>query len=1240
MSGKNPIDASLEIHNTYIVISLIGHLRHYGWAACLLSVGVPAVAQGPTAENLAAEAVEEVTRQIYAATTLEQSLWASQPGAIRTFGAAGFPSRIYKLYSASRPIIGSTEDPSADVPARWSDRPDDFVDLNAPSWENGEPVFPIADPRAATGDAATTVEGFRYRAETEGVVLPAAGVAPDAQRLPMPVRWIYRLRDGSTGYLASDGRFLGTTNATAENPIVGRFAYWTDDDTSKINVNTASEGVYWDVPRCDTSEERAYANRQPAADEFQRLPGHPARVCLSSVLFPGRRWYLPGTGGDLTPLGFDELQTLWALSTTAAPRGTRGGTESTNSLAGLSAHANAPALCFGRFVERVPASLQQRATRSEFFLTTSNRAPELNAFGRPRLSMWPLRSSSGISTGFDNATQAMNRVGNSTYVVTHRDSDSVNNEYYQLNSRQANYLRAQLAGRIPGRAQSLALKFGPHADQDAEHLIVGAIGRIRATNLIPFVARGSNEISYGQVSPLCACGGSTLHNHRLEEPGVVLPRESGRFPAISEVALHFICLAERTDSGLRGDPAIAATLPSNHRSIGVALVLETFTPTHGYTGLTPNFAVRVTGPDQGPPPPVRLNGEVLDVLRSTLARTSPVVSPPGTISYSRPWGANGGIGMLAGNPQPVEWSRLDPDSTPPLPIGATVAVPTSDSTMEFGGLGVDSQLVLRILDSPDSSRTVQTIRLAFPPTTLPVPEYTDPDHDTFAKRGTATGSVENTQIREGDVIRSLVPSHGDYRLVLSRLALDEHVFQPHPEYFGSGRLAHALTRTDGSALPGNIPGRGLVADAEYPDALRPDFPVPPSSPSFAPRIPGGYHFPVDPALTGDWDNGLSLAPDGAYVGMGDEGMLATAYFDAIERPFPYPPSPVFSSPYRMTSSAVTLGSLASGTASGIPWRTLLFRPQSSHFGASDPPDHLWLDLFWMPKVTRQTLLGSFLAEPFVSEGMVNLNHRIAPFSYLTRATALHALLKSQKILAIPTSAGPIYKSGAGDQPWRHHLDAGETLRQWEGRFFRTASELCEQYLVPEGESLEGMPAFWDAHRLTGDNTRERPYADLYGLVTTKSNSYTTHVIAQAIRKGPGSPPERIAHALDTYSPPFRGEAFLRRVLDGRDARIPDYLATPDAPSLESLYRIEAYGFPALEKSPFRIRTITEVGDARFQITWSTVPERCERVEFSTDLVSWTPAGDWMNTRATTMAATVSPVDISGPTDVYFRIVRW
>ena len=101
-------------------------------------------------------------------------------------------------------------------------------------------------------------------------------------------------------------------------------------------------------------------------------------------------------------------------------------------------------------------------------------------------------------------------------------------------------------------------------------------------------------------------------------------------------------------------------------------------------------------------------------------------------------------------------------------------------------------------------------------------------------------------------------------------------------------------------------------------------------------------------------------------------------------------------------------------------------PARSHFGAKQLPDHLWMDYFWMPVVQPYVI-----SEPFSTAGKVNMNYQILPFQYIRRATALHAVMKAEKILAIPNRNVDDYKTGAGNRKWRHFIDIDETLKQWD-----------------------------------------------------------------------------------------------------------------------------------------------------------------------------------------------------------------
>jgi uncharacterized protein (TIGR02600 family) len=276
-------------------------------------------------------------------------------------------------------------------------------------------------------------------------------------------------------------------------------------------------------------------------------------------------------------------------------------------------------------------------------------------------------------------------------------------------------------------------------------------------------------------------------------------------------------------------------------------------------------------------------------------------------------------------------------------------------------------------------------------------------------------------------------------------------------------------------------------------------------------------------------------------------------------------------PNRVVASAGSFGSLPTGVQSNVPWQTLLFRPDISflsanpktsdrHFGSIYPRDHLFMDFFWMPVVEPYAI-----SEPFETKGKINMNYQILPFTYIKRATALHALLKAEKIMAIPDNRSKDYKLGKAKSSgeydvktnfFRHYIDAEETLKQWEDRFsdkdksikelgikpgaFISASEICDQWLVPEGHTLANLDTFWATRKLTGDNLREKPYANLYPRLTTRSNSYRVHVIAQALRKVKGTDPTKFDPARDQVSAEYRGSYLVERSIDPTDPDIEDY----------------------------------------------------------------------------------------------------
>jgi hypothetical protein len=377
----------------------------------------------------------------------------------------------------------------------------------------------------------------------------------------------------------------------------------------------------------------------------------------------------------------------------------------------------------------------------------------------------------------------------------------------------------------------------------------------------------------------------------------------------------------------------------------------------------------------------------------------------------------------------------------------------------------------------------------------------------------------------------------------------------------------------------------------------------------------------DPLETGDFDNGVGLCPDGPYMNQPDDG-------DARDSSYPYyqnllvksNTNPASFSPNRLVRSPVDFGSIPSGMQARVPWQTLRFRPDPEMYSPQmqykslsyqpqkpgnythvfpfsnycGPKDHLLLDMFWVPVVEPWSI-----SEAFATKGLINLNQQIYPFTYIKRTTALNALLRSERMMAIPDSASQNYKDGTkfpNNDVYRHWINAKETLRQltdfrWKGQdaegfsvpfnSFRSASEVCELWLVPEKNGKGDEPGgkwdlqyvtkdFWKHHRLTGDNMRERPYSNIYPRLTTRSNVYKIHIVAQTLKKASANPDDSFTTEFkdgndpDRVTAEWRGSALIERVINPNDADLKvqslDYAtgfkpeaSSSNAPKLDNFY---------------------------------------------------------------------------------------
>jgi uncharacterized protein (TIGR02600 family) len=260
---------------------------------------------------------------------------------------------------------------------------------------------------------------------------------------------------------------------------------------------------------------------------------------------------------------------------------------------------------------------------------------------------------------------------------------------------------------------------------------------------------------------------------------------------------------------------------------------------------------------------------------------------------------------------------------------------------------------------------------------------------------------------------------------------------------------------------------------------------------------------------------------------------------------------------------------------GLPWQTLLFNPKPedpNHPGKASPKDHLIADLFWMPVVEPYAI-----STPMATAGKINLNYQLMPFGaynqpYIQRATGLYAVMKSTRFLALPVGDSTTYKPLDYGGPnfintnRRRAINIAETLKAFEvrfqsGGFFRSASEICDMNLVPLESGVtytdSSMKTFWNNNKLTGDNLREKPYADLYSRLTTKSNAFTVHVKAQALKQtiAPNAAADAWAtwdESRDMVLGEYRGSSIIERYIDPT-LPIADF-ATDASANLNDYYR--------------------------------------------------------------------------------------
>ncbi len=494
------------------------------------------------------------------------------------------------------------------------------------------------------------------------------------------------------------------------------------------------------------------------------------------------------------------------------------------------------------------------------------------------------------------------------------------------------------------------------------------------------------------------------------------------------------------------------------------------------------------------------------------------------------------------------------------------------SAIRFGGGDITVEIHAGYATAASPETLVQTVHLRFRPGTWPAPRYSATDADFNDRIGTGKFNLVNA----ADTVRSVEvdpkgPTRGDLRMVSATPDVPWYWFAGYAGgadgagYDSPGALiVHSLRNGDAATVTGGKYHADLFDGNSGTPAVSSGNPIAARGTKSAMLTNGVSSY------LGDWDNGPAGFQDGCYVNKPDD------YYGSGD----WWASPIVT-PNRQISSPVVFGSLPVGSAMNPPqpWRTLLFCANpaagASHPGFAKPHDHAFLDFFTMPVVEPYAI-----SEPFSTAGKVNLNYQIAPFTYIRRATALHGVLKSVRITAIPNSAMNTYKS-AINTVLRKQVDAAETLKAFDERFnsatrggmFRSASEICDMPLIAKGATLaQFRNNWWGAYALTGDNAREIPYGQIYSRITTKSNSFSVHTRVQVLKTRKSS--DAADHAVwredrDTIAAEYRGSAAIERYVDTGDTKLPDFATNPDA-TLDRFYKFRVVGVRRF--SPARVVT--------------------------------------------------------------------
>jgi hypothetical protein len=860
----------------------------------------------------------------------------------------------------------------------------------------------------------------------------------------MRVAWIPILKDP-------------TTVASATNRITGRYAFWIDDENSRINVNTAY-GKPSAVGSYSTLNTSSYIYGVPSFVIPIPAPGGPATVPTSSN---------PYSLGHPSSISLDVLSGLDrdAMWTDRLQRQIQSPSE-------ISRYATTPAN---------GAALYQQ---NKFWLTTHSRDPEFNVFGKARIFLTDSTFQQGDAAGggFTNASVGFTYTSeNSTTTPSLRDpaelltfhgdgntgtSTSVNptqNPTIAAVTEIASYLNT----KWPGYQHTFVEKWStvpPTADARGQREAQQV-----AWNIYGMAASASKETTNGvwsnqtpassQPAPTPVRFAAMLWDGPKPDPtwpsSRILPQT--RSPYLDKMAISFIATQyTRTNGGafVSGPPTLKGT---TKYVVNVRFAPQLYLPL-GYQG---NQLFDAAGNFQ---PWKATNDEVyITHFEATIDDGSGAggqvvkwASEAKTYDGSLYWDPDGGtllhkingIGILSPDsrnfnfsPAQAAWDFSSKDNT---------VAPSSPAPP-----GYVARTISFIFDSGPTSRpcNISNVKIRFVVTTGTgsniTPYQISPMRDIDGANG-----FEAPNAQDSGAI-----TFPPFQIPTTGIATNT------PEYWMSMETLDPRLNQRGTPVAGPT-----ATDYWQAALVTPSF-ITPASPSRNTRLAATY-----PTV------GTS----------GDESKLA--WLDASSYITGTPKIRWGMHPGHVNSRMPSIGllsCLSTGMQSGEPWRTLRFQPTTD-----DPPDWLLLDLFATP-FNRATFTGTNkyidsapppLTYMNSTAGKININATLFPTSFgllpSTRELPLKALIHN---MYRPQVAAPSVTPPDETVLFNNIVTY---LNTKSSHTFDYAGEICQ------------VPGFSDSGNYEWE--KETLVRNLASLMTTRSNAFSVYGVAQTVKKNPAN----------------------------------------------------------------------------------------------------------------------------------------